>query len=306
MFARLLASFTRMSRPDDLTVIFVFAENAQHVSVEKTVADLQNRTGCPCEILAEPRLGIPFARNRVLDRALMLGADYLAFVDDDETVEPGWLDALWRGFKNSGYQLATGPVRPVYDCPQQLGPLEKRLLQGVQGWEERTRCKNLRNMARNETFRFGAATSNWICDLSFLRKTGLRFDESIGLGGGSDTAFWRDQLALGGRNCWIDDALVCEDVPRSRLTVRYQFRRGRDQAIAEWTRRKKGGGVRMWLRSMPLMTRCMFVGFVRVCVGLVLPGPNLVFGLRDLGKAVGRAKAINGGVSQHYSKVHGK
>lgn len=305
MFARLLQSFAAMNYPDDATIHFVFAENAPVPSVGAPVAELRGHTGCACELLAEPRLGIPFARNRVLDRALALGADYLVFVDDDEWVEPDWLIALWKGFRGGGYQLATGPVCPVYQGDGPLGMLQKRLLDGVIGWERRTQRKNLCNMARNQPFRIGAATNKWICDLAFLRRTGLRFDETIGLGGGEDTAFWRQLVALGGRNSWIDNAWVCEEVPRSRLSVGYQFRRGRDQAIAEWHRRKLGGGLWMWLRSLPLMTRCAVAGVVRICVGIVVPGPYLVFGLRDLGKAAGRAQAIRGGVSHHYRRVHG-
>src|SRR5688572_17275059 len=42
----------------------------------------------------EPSRGIPYARNRVCRLARELGHELLAFIDDDETAAPQWLDKL--------------------------------------------------------------------------------------------------------------------------------------------------------------------------------------------------------------------
>lgn len=305
MFARLLASFSAMKLPSGVEVVFVFGENADVLSVEHEVEELGLATGCRSELLLEPRLGIPFARNTVLDRAVDLGARYLIFVDDDEWVPDDWLVQFYSGFSRSDNDLATGPILPHYVGDKALNWVERRLLQGVVLWYSRARTKNCRNLAHGESRRIGAATNNWICDLDFIRRTGLRFREDIGLGGGSDTAFWRDLQNLGGRSTWIDTAPLFDSVPTSRLTLSYQFKRGRDQTAAEWRRRERGGGAYMLLRSLPFIVRNLSAGIFRFVVGLIVPGPHLTFGLRRLGAAVGRISAICGRFGAHYDKLHG-
>lgn len=305
MFGRLLDSFAKMKLPTDVEVEFVFAENADVLSVEHHVRELRKTTGCRCRLLAEPRIGIPFARNAVLDCAIGLNAQYLVFVDDDEWVPEDWLVQIYSSFVSSGNDLATGPILPRYTGSEPLNWLQQRLLEGVVGWYARSRNKNRNNLARGEAHRIGAATNNWICDLNFVRRTGLRFCEDIGLGGGSDTAFWRDLQKLGGSSTWIDDAPLYDTVPISRLTLVYQFKRGRDQAAAEWRRRERGGGIYMLLRSLPFIISNLFEGILRSILGLIASGPHLTFGLRRLGAAVGRASAVCGRYDAHYEKPHG-
>ncbi|MCG3267598.1 glycosyltransferase family A protein [Yoonia sp. I 8.24] len=305
MFRRLLASFAAMKRPEGIEIVFVFAENAEALSIEHDAETLRDATGCQCELLIEPRLGIPFARNAVLSHAVERDAKYLVFVDDDEWVSEDWLVNLYKGFAVSGDNLATGPISPQYIEDQKLSWVQRRLIQGVTEWYARARTKNCRNVARGESHRIGAATNNWICDLDFVRRTGLRFDDDIGLGGGSDTAFWRDLQKLGGSSTWIDDALVFDTVPISRLSMSYQFKRGRDQTAAEWLRRKRGGGLTMFLRSLPFITNKATVGTFQSVYGLIIPGPHLTFGLRKLGAAFGRVSAVSGRYGAHYEKLHG-
>ncbi len=305
MFRRLLASFAKMKRPEGIEVFFVFAENAETLSIENDAQTLREATGCKCELLIEPRLGIPFARNAVLNHAVERGAKYLVFVDDDEWVSEDWLVNLYTGFAASGDNLATGPISPQYIGDIKLNWVQRRLMQGVSQWYARTRTKNCRNVARGESHRIGAATNNWICDLDFIRRTGLRFDQDIGLGGGSDTAFWRDLQKLGGTSTWIDDALVFDTVPNSRLTMSYQFKRGRDQTAAEWLRRKRAGGLFMLVRSLPFILNKATVGTFQSLYGLTILGPHLTFGMRKLGAAWGRVSAVSGRYGAHYENPHG-
>jgi len=305
MFARLLASFAKVKRPEDVEVVFVFAENADVLNVEPLVTDLRKATGCSCRLLAEPQLGIPFARNAVLDCAIGLNAKYLIFVDDDEWVPEDWLVQFYSKFVALNNDLATGPILPQYIGNETLNWKQRRLLQGVVGWYARSRVKNRNNLARGEAHRIGAATNNWMCDLDFVRRTGLRFREEIGLGGGSDTAFWRDLQQLGGSSTWIDEAPLFDTVPVSRLTLSYQFKRGRDQTAAEWRRRGHGGGFYMLLRSLPFIIENLCVGMFLSIIGLIVSGPHLTFGLRKLGAAVGRFSAICGRYGAHYKKLHG-
>src|SRR5215213_10029587 len=67
-------------------------------------------------VLAEPRPGLSRARNRALAWAAEVGADVLAFVDDDAVVADGWWHALGRRWDEAGAEVACigGPIRPRY------------------------------------------------------------------------------------------------------------------------------------------------------------------------------------------------
>src|SRR3954471_21808061 len=69
--------------------------------------------------LSEPRPGLSHARNRALAWAAEVGADVLAFVDDDAVVDPGWYQALRARWDEAPDDIACigGPIRPRYSAP---------------------------------------------------------------------------------------------------------------------------------------------------------------------------------------------
>src|SRR3954453_5478277 len=68
---------------------------------------------------SEPRPGLSHARNRALAWAAEVGADVLAFVDDDAVVDPGWYDALRARWDEAPAEVACigGPIRPRFSVP---------------------------------------------------------------------------------------------------------------------------------------------------------------------------------------------
>src|SRR5919206_4964652 len=50
----------------------------------------------------EPEPGISFARNRALAEAMAMGAELVAFVDDDDEPRPDWLRHLLRVHEETG------------------------------------------------------------------------------------------------------------------------------------------------------------------------------------------------------------
>lgn len=67
--------------------------------------------------LVEPRTGLSHARNRALAWAAEVGAEVLAFVDDDAIAEPGWYEALERRWAEAPDAVACigGPIRPRFE-----------------------------------------------------------------------------------------------------------------------------------------------------------------------------------------------
>lgn len=62
----------------------------------------------PLFFVAEPQRGISFARNRAVAEALQRGADFIAFIDDDDVPDPDWLQHLLRVQQRTGAELVFG------------------------------------------------------------------------------------------------------------------------------------------------------------------------------------------------------
>lgn len=69
---------------------------------------LKNQPGAPLRVVTETAPGIVPARNRAL--AETLGCDILAFIDDDELPQPGFLDAVYDAIVNEGAECAGGRI----------------------------------------------------------------------------------------------------------------------------------------------------------------------------------------------------
>src|SRR5215467_6939392 len=68
--------------------IFVVVENNATLTVQALVQAFARSVRKPVYVDCEQQIGIPFARNRVLEIAYREEADLLAFTDDDQTVHP--------------------------------------------------------------------------------------------------------------------------------------------------------------------------------------------------------------------------
>ena len=59
----------------------------------------------------------------------------------------------------------------------------------------------------------------------WLQNTANPFDDKFNLTGGSDTLFFAKATKLGAKAVWVDDALVFEINPKSRVSVRWLLQR---------------------------------------------------------------------------------
>ncbi len=212
----------------------------------------------------EPRPGIAAARNRALHEAQ--AAEAIAFIDDDETPAPGWLDALVRTWRQ-------------YDCDAVAGPTVSILEEPVPPWVRASPA--FRRPARpTGTVRVGAASGNLLLDLGTLRREGLTFSDAYGLTGGSDTLLTRTLSRRGGVIRWCQEAEARETVPAARAERQWVLRRNVRVGNA-WSR------IHLELadsRRERLRTRASLLarGSVRVARGVLLAGGGRL--TRDLGR----------------------
>jgi hypothetical protein len=106
--ARLLASLSKLEIPDSCTIEVVIVEND----------DPHARPLPPCALpvrrVFEPTQGIPVARNRAIDEVAPT-ADWIVFLDDDETVEPSLVARLFFASRATNAPIATGPALPRFE-----------------------------------------------------------------------------------------------------------------------------------------------------------------------------------------------
>ena len=67
-------------------------------------------------LVEEPERGISFARNRAVAEALARGADFVAFIDDDDIPEPDWLHRLVQKQRETQAEIVGGVWRGVFDA----------------------------------------------------------------------------------------------------------------------------------------------------------------------------------------------
>lgn len=299
----LLTSCIPLKIPDGYVPVFIIIENDAAKSLQSIVDDFaKERSDGEIIYDNEPRLGIPFARNAILDAALQNECDFLAMADDDEVVDSDWLIALKHELSTRNLDLVGGPVR-ILPVPSEASQIQRWIGRGLVHRFAKLEARALKKHCNGEDHRVVIVTSSWLVSLDFVRAHGLRFDDSLGLSGGSDTRFYRQFIAYLGRSGWAPKAIVHEQWPLSRLQPRYQFCRARDQSMSHFR------------NSFPATTPSVvilsifFVGFKFISALFLFPlsildhGKSSVHALRALGFAVGRTLALFGAKSRQYANV---
>jgi succinoglycan biosynthesis protein ExoM len=229
---RLLESLTRLEDPGVRWEVVV-VDNDPDGSAVPVLARYGKRL--PLRALAEPRRNIAHARNRAIDAAV---GDWLAFVDDDEEPQPGWLVAYWNRAGAGETDGWFGPVLPVLErnITPWLGPR----------FYHRPRHATGESIGATEV-----RTSNALVRANLFRDQ--RFDARLGLRGGSDTELFSRMLRAGARFAWCDEAIVHEYIPPARHCLRWlsqrAFRGGFVHTLLEVRRHGRRVGLRVAARA---------------------------------------------------------
>ncbi len=209
MLGRLLDRLAEQEGGGAPTFGIVVVDNDAARSAEPVAAGFAARTGRLIEYRCEPRRNIALARNLAVEAA---AGGHIAFIDDDEFPEPGWLAALLRTLRQSGAAGVLGPVRPHFEQPPPAWILKGRFC-------ERREHPTGTIMDWND-----CRTGNLLFRRAILRADEPPFDERFGTGG-EDKDFFRRMTTAGHRFAWCNEAVVHESVPPSRTTRSYLLHR---------------------------------------------------------------------------------
>lgn len=303
MLADLLQSLQALDVPQGAELCFVFVENDEQLTIAPLVEAFAKRSGWSAEAVLEPRRGISNARNSAIEAAEAAGADWLAFVDDDEQVRHDWLRILWAGAKEAGAQLAGGsvvPVAPVMGCSD----IETDVLAYYERAAAVSDARKSAAMASGR--RFDLATNNWICELAALRAAGLRFDPQFGLSGGEDTDLSRRAHDAGLTLAWVPHAIVTEEIPSERLSASYILERARAQSITKYHLLKAAKPRIAALSAAVKILSKGFSGLTRIALSPLLGRYSYYSGVRALGIAQGCWAGMRGFEQASYTSVTGE
>ena len=175
-------------------------------ALETAVADAGFPPGLSVTIADSPRNDIATGRNLAIDTA---SRPLVAFIDDDERPDLDWLARLVEARAATGAEAVAGPVIPHFPP-------------GTAHWVRHMDLHNAAGRRDLDEMPF-APSGNFLMERELAAR--VRFDESFGKRGGSDTDFFLRARARGARIVWAAKAAVHEDVTPAQASVRATVRR---------------------------------------------------------------------------------
>jgi succinoglycan biosynthesis protein ExoM len=204
MLRTCLRSLLAQKVPPGVAPAIVVADNEPEPNNRSVIEEFRAGSPFPLHYVHEPRTGIPFARNGVLDKALAIGAHWIAFIDDDETAEPDWIAHLMAP-EYRHVPVLMGFRRMIYPENAFWAPAAKP--------PKRKEGQRL-TVAYTYNVRFAAGLARH-----------YRFDEAIGLGSGSDVDFFKGVAAGGNEIRFTGKAVTREFVHPERASYSGQCSR---------------------------------------------------------------------------------
>ena len=202
--------------PDGYEVIVV--DNNSTDGTRQAVQGFEDSAAVPVRYVLEEQQGVSHARNRGVDEAR---GEIVAYLDDDEVADPGWLVAMLDVYRRHPEVMAvTGRVEPIWESrppPWFEGDRFFRTTVCVGDWGPEARV-----------IRYPDGII-WVGNSSFRRfvfETVGRFDTGLGRRAGLLTAGEEDDLQYridrqGGQVYYVPEALVYHYIPASKLTERH-------------------------------------------------------------------------------------
>lgn len=208
--ARAVRSVLTLAETPKLVREIVVADNSPEASARATVGALQAEAATPILYVHVPTPGVATARNAALGATT---APLIAFLDDDEEAEAGWLSRLLQAHERFGADVTFGPIHGRIDD---------------QGHWARAYLERL--FGREGPATSGPSERAWGCGNSMMTRASALpgptpFETAADQVGGEDDVLFAGLRSRGGRFAWAADAWVTEHAPAHRATLAYALRR---------------------------------------------------------------------------------
>ncbi|GAL11914.1 succinoglycan biosynthesis protein exoM [Vibrio astriarenae] len=204
-----LFSIEKMFVPEDIELSVIIADNDISPSAQQRVKAFCAQSDLAIRYVHAPKQNISIARNACLE---LCDGDWIGFIDDDETIDKHWLEAMYTAILDSEHGIFLGPVEAIYS------PNEHRQ------WMPKGAFHDTK-----PTFRDGKICSGYTCNVLIryndTQVKSIRFDERFGKTGGEDTLFLEQLQTLGLSMTYVENARVREPVPTQRSSLKWLMQR---------------------------------------------------------------------------------
>ena len=207
LLAKLLSCLAGQNLPDGVTMAAIVVDNDPAGSARSAV-EAAMAAGLPAKYFVQPEKNISLTRNMGVANAT---GEYIAFIDDDEHTDSGWLNKLYQTLHQYQADVVFGPVNG--DLPSNAPAW---LVEGHFFEQEHLKTGSVSPVR---------GTGNVLLRVNVIPDRLAPFNPIYGLTGGSDTDFFHRLQLAGRRFIWCEEALVKEAIPPERLTAEWWIRR---------------------------------------------------------------------------------
>ena len=285
MLKACLGSLMSQQVPSDWVIEILIVDNDASESARMIVENYQQQSKFPISYFCEKNQGIPFARNRGCDESLTKNADWVLFMDDDETADPNWFMAYHEAMRKYQSDVYSGTVRYIF-------PKDYADWLGNKGDAE----------TPDGALKKRASTNNALVRKNVLEhgSYNLRFDNNMAYTGGEDTDFFIRYEKMGGKIIHVKEAIVQEIVTKNRLTITWRIKRQYSSSTNRvYVNKKIMGTSKAIILALKEFLRHCLEGSIGLLISpiFVLKGKNIFkrkycHALRHLAKGIGSLTGI--------------
>ncbi|GGO26469.1 glycosyltransferase family 2 protein [Deinococcus humi] len=194
----LLENLTLIVKPDSYKVSIIVVDNDPSGSASGIQADFEE-----VKYFLETNKGVSSARNRSIEESGKLGADIIAFLDDDEVPSKNWLIDMLDALNNYSADIVAGPV--IAELPDDLKAFSPFMARK-------------RHPTGTPIKYWGAG--NVLLRAKVFHQVGL-FSQDYSETGGEDTQFSARCSKQGLHMVWSDTATVVEPTDATRANPKW-------------------------------------------------------------------------------------
>lgn len=219
LLRKALESVVALRNPENIPVTLVVVDNSDDSNALPMIETMRPRLPYPLLGIAAHPANISVARNAGVAAA---PDEIVAFMDDDQQLDPNWLTAVSEGLSALPHDVLFGAVEPVLETPDKadatvLGLFSRRLSAAA--------GTDLFAMGPAKTHGIALATNNCVFRKTTALTDAAPFDPAFGNGGGEDYDLFCRLERRGRRFGWLPAARALEFVPSKRCDPAYLERR---------------------------------------------------------------------------------
>jgi len=258
LLRRCLSSLEQLVIPENIKISVLVVENNETPQYQNVLQDFGKVL--PLKHVLEPRPGLAYARNKILDTVSDMQVDWMGGVDDDQIIHPEWLMHM------------VAAIHKYPDTKTFVGDWRRAVRDDTPYWYPIARRS--RNRPTGALLREGA-TGNTAIHQSVFSPSGmaLRFDIAYNFLGGEDTDFSTQYLNNRGKIRFVADARTDEDIHEARDDLKTRLQRiSTGDFILARIRHHRKSVFNAWGWTLQIFYRCTVLGVANlILAGIAFP-----------------------------------